>query len=102
MYIPLTCEEQKRNFLDVYIKIKKVENYKKNYGERKWNSQNLIGRGTLDTEKARARLEVLTKGQFGTAEFCRETILLTFTLMSNCGLKDNFRFVFFSLVAAFP
>lgn len=22
--------------------------------------------------------------------------------MSNCGLKDNFRFVFFSLVAAFP
>lgn len=35
MYIPLTCEEQKRNFLDVYIKIKKVENYKKNYGERK-------------------------------------------------------------------
>ena len=59
-----------------YTQSKKVGEYKKNYGERKGKSQNLIGGVTLETEKARARLEVLPKvGHFRTAGFCRKAIL---------------------------
>lgn len=60
MQLPLICKEQYffRCLVLAITKTKKVE-YKRNYGERKSKSQNLIGGGTVETEKARARLEVL-------------------------------------------
>lgn len=60
MQLPPICEEQYffRCLVSAITKTKKIEEYKRNYREKKSKSQNLIGGGTVETEKARARLEV--------------------------------------------